>query len=426
MVPNALALASLCGFALTIPPSAAGAQTPGTANVEERSLLTLRSGETRVVGSQSYSAQSDVVAIVVPSPELISVAVLEGTLSSNNRSARPGEALVSIKGSEMRRFLFDAARLAASLPPEWAPQARSPLDRLAAIQRRQRFWGRLERVGLNAAAPRGARIEAGRAMVARAAAPGAPSTEQRALATETDRLRLAIAYDVAAGIALRAPAEQDALIAALGTGEGDGDLRARWFMAGAIQQPGSGTVTLLYHPLARGWLVLGWAQDANGAWQIASAQLASSGLVDWMGGERPYLTGLVADYAAARGKPGTEPGDLAGMEAGRWITGLAEFMHDPARRAVAEKAKSLIAHGRSARLGGGAIDMMPERARKSYAPIAGFERAEGGHSLLFGSALYPHILIAADFDDAARPALSRITLVNLDNAHLPGGSTDGQ
>lgn len=388
------------------------ALAPSLIAAQERQLLTLADGETREIGSLSYTAHGDSLAILVPSPELVSVAVLDGQLSAAGRSAGAGQALVTTTDGHTRRFGFDAARLAATLRPDWAARARPPLDRIATVQRRQRFWGRLEPAGLNAAAPRGARVEAARAT---ASAPNAVNTDQRALAAETERLRLSIAYDVAAGIARRDPTEQDALIGALATGEGDGDLRARWFMAGAVQQAGTGTRTFLYNPLARGWLVLDWAQ-VGGAWRIASARLASSGLVGWMGGDRPYLAGLVADYAAAHANPGDQPGDLAGMEAGRWITGLADFMHDPERRAAADEAKALIARGHTARLGGGAIDLMPARARATYAPIAGFERAEGGRSLLFGSALYPQILIAADFDGAAQPALSRITLVNLDNA----------
>jgi hypothetical protein len=379
---------------------------------EDRQLLSLADGEARTIGGIAYTAHGDALAILVPSPEIVSIAVLDGRLAAGDRSAGAGEALVTTTDGRTRRFGFDAARLAATLRPDWAARARPPLDRIASVQRRQRFWGRIEPIGVNAAAPRGARVEIARAMAVQATA---SSAEARGLEAETERLRLAIAYDVAAGIALRAPAEQDALIRALATGEGDGDLRARWFMAGAIQQPAERRRTLLFNPLAHGWLVLDWAQGADGIWQVGSARLVSSGLVSWMGGERPYLASLVADYAATRGQPGAEPGDVAGMEAGRWITGLAEFLHEPGRREAAEQARGLIARGRTGRLGGGAIDMMPARARASYAPIAGFERAEGGRSLLFGSPLYPHILIAADYDDAARPALRRLTLVNLHN-----------
>lgn len=405
--------ARILAVLLAAAPAAGAAQAAAQA---DRQLLSLADGETRTIGSIVYTAHGDALAIIVPSPELVSVAVLDGRLGAGGRNAGAGEALVTTADGRTRRFGFDAARLAASLRPDWAARARPPLDRIASVQRRQLFWGRLEPAGINAAAPRGPRVEAARALAAQAVAPGAPSAEERALAAETERLRLAIAYDVAAGIALRAPAEQDALIAALATGEGDGDLRARWFMAGAIQQRGAGRRTFLYNPLAHGWLMLDWAQAAGGGWRIAAAELKSSGLIAWMGGDRPYLAGLVTDYTATHGRPGGQPGDLAGMEAGRWITGLADFMHEPGRRDSAEEAKRLIARGHTARFGGGAIDLMPERARGTYAPIAGFQRAEGGRSLLFGSPLYPQILIAADFDGAERPALARLTLVNLDNA----------
>jgi len=256
-------------------------------------------------------------------------------------------------------------------------------------------------------------------LAAAAAADSAPPVDARRTSTISDlteRLRLAIAYDPAGGVALRTPEEQDALIGALGLGEGSGDQLARWFMAGAIQQPVAGTRSRLYHPLSRGWLLLYWQRGNDGEWRISHAEMASAGLVPEPDPAQPWLTGLIADYAVTRSTEPYDPGLLVGIEAGRWITGLADFMHDGARRMAAEETALLIARGRTARLGGGAIDLMPERVRQSYAPIAGFERAEGGRSLIFGSPLYPHILIAADFDGTAELALSRITLVNLDNA----------
>src|SRR4051812_31011568 len=179
---------------------------------EERQLLSLADGEAHTIGGIAYTAQGDALAILVPSPELISIAVLDGRLAAGGHMAGAGEALVTTSDGRTRRFGFDAARLAATLRPDWAARARPPLDRIATVQRRQLFWGRIEPVGVNAAAPRGARVEVARAMAVQA---GVTGTEARLLAAETERLRLAIAYNVAAGIALRAPAEQDALIRAL-------------------------------------------------------------------------------------------------------------------------------------------------------------------------------------------------------------------
>jgi hypothetical protein len=47
--------------------------------------------------------------------------------------------------------------------------------------------------------------------------------------------------------------------------------------------------------------------------------------------------------------------------------------------------------------------------------VAGFDRADGGASLLLGSALYPQVLIAADFASPTALAPKRLTLVNLNN-----------
>ena len=237
----------------------------------------------------------------------------------------------------------------------------------------------------------------------------------RQVSEATEQLRLGIAYDPVLGVGTRTKEEQIALIGALGMGQGIGDLRAKWFMAGAIQQPPYGPSTALYNPLARGWLVLHW-EKAGDAWQIKSAYLGSAGPSDWISASGPYLGSLVSDYVTARTHLGGLPAAQAGMEADRWIAGLAVAMHDPALRARIDDARKSIVAGQTKKLGGGAIDLMPGRARATFWPVAAFKRADGGQSALFGSAVFPQILIAADFTAGAAPALKRLTLVNLDNA----------
>lgn len=238
---------------------------------------------------------------------------------------------------------------------------------------------------------------------------------QRQLSEETERLRLGIAYDPIIGIGTREKGEQLALIGALGTGEGIGDARVRWFMAGAIQQPGMAPTTALYNPLARGWLLLHWEKSGD-AWRIKSAYLGSLGASDWTAAAGPYLAALVSDYVIARNRLGGLPARQSGIEADKWIAGLAAAMHDSAIHAHIEEARKVIADGRTKRLGGSAIDLMPARSRKTFWPVAAFKRADGGQSAIFGSAVFPQILIAADFTAGATPALKRLTLVNLDNA----------
>ncbi len=239
---------------------------------------------------------------------------------------------------------------------------------------------------------------------------------QARLIDATEQLRLAFALDPAAALAAASPAEAEALKIALALGDAAGVLRARWFMAGAITEVARGSFrTTLYHPLARGLLTLDW-QVAGGKLSIASAAVTAAGAGDWMAKEGSYLGNLVADYAAMRNAPLDGPGAYAGIEADKWLTGAAVVLHDPARRKAADAARKLIIDGNTAKVGGGAIDNIPARARATWWPVAGFARPGNEASLIYGSALYPHLLIAADFGSDAAPALKRLTLVNLQNS----------
>ncbi|MES2043875.1 MAG: hypothetical protein V4475_08345 [Pseudomonadota bacterium] len=243
-----------------------------------------------------------------------------------------------------------------------------------------------------------------------------PGAVARAVAAETERLRIALAYDTAGGIAQRDPDEQTALIGALGTGAGIGDVRARWFMAGAIAQPATGERTVLYNPLARGWLILGWRRTAEGAWRVATARVAAAGTAPWPAETGPWLGALVSDYAATHEGIGAVEGGAAGVEAERWIKGVADLMADPEARKATDAARQAVADGHAARFGGQAIDLMPARARATFWPVAAMTRKDGGRAVIFGSALMPQILIAGDFAGGASPTLARLTLINLDNA----------
>jgi hypothetical protein len=247
------------------------------------------------------------------------------------------------------------------------------------------------------------------------------ATENRAdvkarLVDATEELRLAFAADPVAALAAATPAEADVLKTALAMGDSAGNLRARWFMAGAIVNVLRGSFqAALYNPLARGWLMLDW-QVVDGKLRVGDAIMTAAGPADWTRKEGPYLGNLVADYAAMRGGPADQLGPYAGLEADRWLTGAAVVLHDPARRKSADSARKLIVDGTTANVGGGVIDLLPAQARATWWPIAGFERPGNEASLIYGSALYPHLLIAADFGSSADAPLERLTLVNLENA----------
>lgn len=245
-----------------------------------------------------------------------------------------------------------------------------------------------------------------------AAAAGITDTRRDELTRETERLRLAMAYDTALGLSTRSEAERAALLAALPTGEGAGDLRVQWFMAGAIAQPSKGLTTILYHPLARGTLAIDWMKDGDD-WRITHAWLSSSGPAQWPAIEGPWRKAFAEDYAKARAWQGDEGRDWAGFESDRWLAGLAEALRDPARRKGIDATQALIRHGQAAKAGGGAIDLMPERVRATYSPIAAIGRKDGGGVVLFGSPLVPEILITADFAPGTKPIPKQLTIVNL-------------
>jgi hypothetical protein len=133
------------------------AQTP---QQSAKRQVTMADGERQTFFGISYVAHGPTKAIAVLSSEFATVAVVEGALSVDNVSANAGQALVTpIEGRKTERLAFDAARLSATLRPEWVATAGPALEALAKSQRGKRFWGMLEPTGVNATSPTPAAIE---------------------------------------------------------------------------------------------------------------------------------------------------------------------------------------------------------------------------------------------------------------------------
>jgi hypothetical protein len=149
----------LCG-AIIVMATASAAQ----AEQPPRQFVKLAAGEHITLYGNDYVARAPTLAVSVLSSEFLTVAVLDGTLADAKIVAKAGEALVTpLDGKGTQRFAFDARRLAATLPPQWATEVGPSLDRVAARQKRARFWGRLEPVNVNATAPTSPQLEGVRA-----------------------------------------------------------------------------------------------------------------------------------------------------------------------------------------------------------------------------------------------------------------------
>lgn len=143
-----VALGLAVGFALGTAPVQAQDQPAG------RQLVSLAAGEEVALYGITFRAEVNARAIVLVSSELVTAAVIEGTLLQGHVAARAGEALVTpIDGSRPRRYGYDARRLIASLPPHWMSGTQAALEQLSDRQARRAFWGLIEPVGTNAAAP---------------------------------------------------------------------------------------------------------------------------------------------------------------------------------------------------------------------------------------------------------------------------------
>lgn len=131
------------------------------ATQSDRQLLTFAAGDSKDVQGVALRAVAPGSALLLTSSELITVAVIDGALTSGRLTAHAGQALVlTIDGGKISRFGFDAERLGATMPPEWAGDAVPKLAALVAHQKRRRFWGLDEPARVNASAPVSASVEA--------------------------------------------------------------------------------------------------------------------------------------------------------------------------------------------------------------------------------------------------------------------------
>jgi|GEM_PF-4327311 hypothetical protein len=247
----------------------------------------------------------------------------------------------------------------------------------------------------------------------------AQNTQQTEILNATEVFRLQMAYNPTAAINSQNDAIKRAFVNVFGELSNKRAYQAAWFMAGAISKSGdNNSQTKLYNPLAQIWLVLDWSKSGD-AWQLVAVNASRAQVADWTLATSPYLQALANSYfEALNGDNGVAAaGDTLFANADKWISGLADFVLNPNKQSAAQNTLEIIHEGRAARFGadGNVIDTLPATVRATFAPITGFRR-NNGSSLLFGTPLFPQIIIAADFDGANRPNLKSLTLLNLANA----------
>lgn len=150
---HGLILAALIGGAVSAPAAAEPV----------RQLVKLEAGQSAQAYGAELTSSGGATALVSLSSEFVTVAVIEGALSERGTAAKAGEALIApIDGGKIQRFGFDAQRLAATMAPEWLATTKPALDQIAVRQKRQRFWGVIERTNVNTSAPKSREMEAAR------------------------------------------------------------------------------------------------------------------------------------------------------------------------------------------------------------------------------------------------------------------------
>ncbi len=191
-----------------------------------------------------------------------------------------------------------------------------------------------------------------------------------------------------------------------------------WFMAGAIVKTGDKPFqTKLYNPLAQIWLDINWVKE-NDKLSISEIIATNSVVDDWSAKSGPYLLALANSYIGSLQANTRNPAqnDTLFATTDKWIKGLADWALNPAKAGIVEATQNMILNGECAKFGadGAVIDTLPREVRASFSPVTGFNNDNGG-AVLFGTPLYPHIIIAADFDKSNQPKLKNFTLLNLQN-----------
>ena len=236
--------------------------------------------------------------------------------------------------------------------------------------------------------------------------PGGEAGDPALMELVTNQMRLSLALDPQGTLEGLNPLERALLAEAVEVHTPDRHLQLAWLMAGGhfVRGERAGE-TFIVNPVAGVALRLTW-EGGTFHWLINSAQAFALPGGDWANADGSYLDALLASAAAqASADPALRLRPAQVSERVRpWLDGLVHAAETPVLREQADSVLARIVEGEAARIGaaGAALDVLPQPVRATFAPLTAFNRAEGS-TVLFGSAMYPRIVVAADFgNDPAR------------------------
>jgi hypothetical protein len=266
-------------------------------------------------------------------------------------------------------------------------------------------------------------------------------------ADAAERLRAGMVLNPPEFIKKLSPLEQLNLFAALGPFDLRSATHTAWFFRGASRvmagEPSMPIVTF-YNPFADVALVTSWRR-IDAAWWMTSAVRLDGALLRgsvgdpwWRRTDQPYAAVLAQDAGATVAAAGRLTDDsLSRLQrqelplidlARRNVEaegGLAAWVSNPQLMGAYEKVRAAIASAqpKDSVLPVGhspsptQLRAVRDEIRRSMTAIAAFQRGDG-KTVALSSPLKPELILFADFNDAASPALLGVTPVNLLNAAL--------
>lgn len=267
---------------------------------------------------------------------------------------------------------------------------------------------------------------------------GAPADRLAGFEAAAEQFRAGLVRDPAGFARQRAPLEMAVLSGTLGTLSTDNGYYVSWLFRTAAAVAGGDSrepVATYYNPVVDVAAVTTWRRidsqwRLTGMFLLDGAAFRAPGEPAWLQAEGNYAAALESRTAAVRAavagiRTGSQlPAAILAEDVSLRIesvrTRLATLAADPPAAEAVQRVRDALVEAEPERLklagaapGALELETLAPDVRRSLVPVAAFDRAEGGLSVLIGSPLRPAMLVLADFTTGAAPAPLRINVLNL-------------